>query len=221
MLSIRKIGVIGRTYRHLNRYRQILGILFRYGYGDLIDRLHIDEYIEIGLQMISKKRRERVEKLTRAERVRMAFEELGSTYIKLGQALSTRPDLIPEDFINEFSKLQDSAPSFAFDEARKIIESELKESLGDIYAFFDPVPLASASIGQVHRARLKTGEEVAVKVRRPGIKRTLEVDLEIMLHLATLMERNIEEVALHRPTTIVEEFAPSAGKGNRLHCRSI
>ena len=95
MLSIRKIGVIGRTYRHLTRYRQILSVLFKYGFEGLIERLNIDQYIEIGLQMISKKPRDRVEKLTRAERIRMAFEELGSTYIKLGQVLSTRPDLIP------------------------------------------------------------------------------------------------------------------------------
>jgi len=84
MLSIKKIGVIGRTYRNLNRYRQILTVLFRYGYGDLIDRLKIDQYIEIGLQMISRKSRVRVEKLTRAERIRMALEELGPTYVKLG-----------------------------------------------------------------------------------------------------------------------------------------
>ena len=90
MLSIQKIGVIGRTYRHLNRYRQILAIFFKYGMGDLIDRLKIDQYIEVGLQMISKKRRDRVERLTTAERIRMAFEELGSTFIKFGQVLSTR-----------------------------------------------------------------------------------------------------------------------------------
>ena len=122
MLSIRKIGVIGRTYRHLNRYRQILAILFKYGFGDLIDRLNIDQYIEVGLQMISRKRRDRVEKLTRSERVRIAFEELGSTYIKLGQALSTRPDLIPVDFIQELSKLQDHVPPYPFTEVNKIIE---------------------------------------------------------------------------------------------------
>ena len=94
MISIRKIGIIGRTYRHLNRYRQILTVLFKYGFGDLVETLKIEQYIEIGLQMISRKRRERLEKLTRAERTRMALEELGPTYIKLGQVLSTRPDLV-------------------------------------------------------------------------------------------------------------------------------
>ncbi len=212
MLSIRKIGVIGRTYRHLNRYRQILAVLFKYGFEDLVELLKIDQYIEIGYQMISRKRRERVEKLSRAERVRMAFEELGPTYIKFGQILSTRPDLIPVDFINELSKLQDKVPPFPFSEAKKIIETELALPLEDLFDFFDETPIASASIGQVHRARLKDGEEVAVKIQRPGIAKIIEVDLEIMLYLATLMERNIEELALHRPVKIVEEFARTLEK---------
>ncbi|MDP3284557.1 MAG: AarF/ABC1/UbiB kinase family protein, partial [Desulfobacterales bacterium] len=212
MLSIRKIGVIGRTYRHLNRYRQILTVLFRYGFGDIIELLKIEQYIEIGLQMISRKRRERVEKLTRAERMRMAFEELGPTYVKLGQVLSTRPDLIPVDLTQELSKLQDEVPPFPFSDAKKIIESELGLLSEDIFESLGEIPIASASIGQVHRARLKDGEEVAIKVQRPGIRKTIEVDLEIMLHLATLMERHVEEISLHRPVKIVEEFARTLEK---------
>ena len=207
MLSIRKIGVVGRTYRHLARYRQILAVFFKYGFGDLIELLKIEQYIEIGLQLISKNRRSRLEKLSRAERVRMACEELGPTYIKLGQILSTRPDLVPVDFIKELSKLQDNVPSSPFSEVNKIIESELGAPPEDIFDFFEKAPLASASIGQVYRATLKDGEEVAVKVQRPGIKKIIEVDLEIMLHLATLMERHIEEMSLHQPVKIVEEFA--------------
>jgi ubiquinone biosynthesis protein len=207
MISIRKIGVLGRTYRHLNRYRQILGVLFRYGFGDLIETLKIEQYIEIGLNMISRKRRERIEKLARSERVRMALEELGPTYIKFGQILSTRPDLISIEFLNEFAKLQDNVPPFGFEEFQKTVESELGRPAAAIFAELDPQPLASASIGQVHRAWLHNGDEVVVKVRRPGIEKTIEVDLEIMLHLATLMEKHIEELALHRPVKIVEEFA--------------
>ncbi len=207
MLSIRKIGVVGRTYRHLARYRQILTVFFKYGFGDLVELLKIEQYIEIGLQLISKNRRSRLEKLSRAERVRMACEELGPTYIKLGQILSTRPDLVQVDFIKELSKLQDNVPSSPFSEVSKIIESELGAPPEDIFDFFEKAPLASASIGQVYRATLKDGEEVAVKVQRPGIKKIIEVDLEIMLHLATLMERHIEEMSLHQPVKIVEEFA--------------
>jgi len=212
MLSIRKIGVIGRTYRHLNRYRQILSIFFKYGFGDLIDLLKIEQYIEVGLQLISKNRRDRIEKFSRAERVRMALEELGPTYIKLGQILSTRPDLVPVNFLAELSKLQDDVPASPFHEVRKILEAGLASPPGEIFEFFDETPLASASIGQVYRARLKDGEEVAVKVQRPGIRKIIEVDLEIMLHLATLMERHVEEVALHRPVKIVEEFARTLEK---------
>lgn len=212
MLSIRKIGVIGRTYRHLNRYRQILGVLFKYGFGDLIDTLKIEQYLEIGLQMISRKRREQVEKHTRAERVRMALEELGPTFIKLGQVLSTRPDLIPVEFVEQLAMLQDCVPSFPYSEVARIIESELGLPVGKAFLHFDEGPLAAASIGQVHRAELQDGEQVVVKVQRPGIGKIIEVDLEIMLHLASLMERHVEGFQVARPVKIVEEFARTLEK---------
>ncbi|MGD9214525.1 MAG: AarF/UbiB family protein [Desulfobacteraceae bacterium] len=212
MISIRKIGIIGRTYRHLNRYRQIIGVLFKYGFGDLIETLKIEQYIEIGLQMISRKRRERLEKLSRAERIRMALEELGPTYIKLGQVLSTRPDLVSLDFVTEFSKLQDKVPAVGYEAIVQTIESELHQSMEVLFGHFDPEPLASASIGQVHKARLHNGDEVAVKIQRPGIEHVVEVDLEIMLHLATLAERHVEELSFHQPIKIVEEFARSIEK---------
>jgi len=212
MLSIRKIGVFSRTYRHLARYRQILTVLFKYGFGDLLEMLKIDQYIEVGLQMISKKRAERAEKLTRPQRLRMAFEELGPTYIKLGQILSTRPDLIPVEFIDELSKLQDKVPPFPFSDVRTVVESEFGLPPEELFESLDETPLASASIGQVHRAVLKDGENVAVKFQRPGIRRIIEVDLEIMLHLATLAERHIEELSFHRPVKIVREFARTLEK---------
>ena len=212
MISIRKIGVLSRTYRNLNRYRQILTILFKYGFGDMIELLKIEQYIEIGLQMISKKRRERIERLSKAERMRMSLEELGPTYIKLGQILSIRPDLVPVDFIEELSKLQDKVPAYPFSDLKRIISEEFSKPAEEVFEYLEDTPLASASIGQVHRARLKGGEEVAVKVQRPGIAKIIEVDLEIMLHLATLMERHIEELSLHRPVRIVEEFAKSIEK---------
>ena len=212
MLSIRKIGVVGRTYRHLNRYREILGVLFKYGFGDIVETLKIEQYIEVGLQMISKKRREQIEKLSRAERVRMAVEELGPTFIKLGQILSTRPDLVPLEYARELSKLQDHVPPFPYEEVEAIITRELGQSPGELFEHFESEPLAAASIGQVHRARPADGDEVVVKVQRPGIRKIVEVDLEILLHLASLMERHVEEMEVQRPTRIVEEFARSLEK---------
>jgi ubiquinone biosynthesis protein len=212
MLSIRKIGVIGRTYRHLNRYRQILTVLIKYGFGDLLELLKLDQYIEVGLQVISRKRAAKVERLTRPKRLRMAFEELGPTYIKLGQILSTRPDLVPVSFIEELSKLQDEVPSFPFSDVKKLVQSEFGTSAAELFDQLDEKPLASASIGQVHRATLNDGEAVAVKFQRPGIRKIIEVDLEIMLHLATLAERHIEDLALQRPVKIVEEFARTLEK---------
>ncbi len=212
MLSIRKIGVIGRTYRHLNRYRQILAILFKYGFGDLLERLSIDQYIGAGLQAISRKRSERVEKLTRPQRLRMAFEELGPTYIKLGQILSTRPDLVPVDILEELARLQDEVPPFPFEDVKAVIESEFGVPAEELFDQLDNQPLASASIGQVHKALTKDGEPVAVKFQRPDIQKIIEVDLEIMLHLATLAERHIKEFEIHRPVKIVEEFARTLEK---------
>jgi ubiquinone biosynthesis protein len=211
-MQIRKIGLISRTYRHINRYRQILTILFKYGFGDLVDRLHVGQYLEIGRRMISTSRRERLEKLTRSERIRMGVEELGPTFIKLAQVLSTRPDLIPAEIAQEFSKLQDQVSPFPFSQVREIVTAELKAPLDEKFQYFEEVPLAAASIGQVHRGRLPSGEEVVVKVQRPGIRQTIEADLEILFHLATLIERHVEEIGIQRPTRIVEEFARTLGK---------
>ena len=212
MLSIRKIGVIGRTYRHLTRYRQILGVFFKYGFGDIIERLKIDQYIEVGLQMIAKDRRPRVERLAGAQRLRMAIEELGPTYIKLGQIISTRPDLIPPDVLSELAKLQDHVPPRDYHAIRQVFEDEFGQYPEELFQSFSETPFASASIGQVYQARLKDGERVAVKVQRPGINKTIEIDLEIMLHLATLMESHIEEMVLYQPVKIVDEFAKSLEK---------
>jgi ubiquinone biosynthesis protein len=207
MLSIRQIGVLGRTYRNLIRYRQILSVLFRYGFDDIVDKLKIDQYLEIGVQLITRTRRENIEKLSRAERLRLMVEELGPTFVKFAQILSTRPDILPADVIAEFEKLQDEVPPYPYAQAREIIESELGDRVENLFSSMEEVPLASASVAQVHKAVLPDGDIAAVKVQRPGIKKTMEVDLEIMLHLATLLEKNIEEAAVQKPTRVVEEFA--------------
>ena len=210
-MQIYKIG-IGRTYRHIQRYRQILSILIRHGFGDMVDTLKIEQYLDIGLNIISRKSRENVESLSRSDRIRMAIEELGPTFIKVGQILSTRPDLLPLDLVTELGKLQDCVPPFDFTAVKNILEEELKAPLSEVFSEFEETPLASASIGQVHRARLISGNEVAVKIQHPGIRKTVEVDLEIMLHLATLMEKHLRDMDVHRPTQVVEEFARTLDK---------
>ncbi|MCP4116764.1 MAG: AarF/ABC1/UbiB kinase family protein [Desulfobacteraceae bacterium] len=212
MISIRKIGGLGRRYRHFQRYRQILGIIFKYGFGNVIDALNIDQYIEIGLKLISRNKTERFEKLSGAMRIRMIFEELGPTFIKFGQILSSRPDLIPVNLLTELARLQDRVPPFPFDEVAGIISSEFGRPHEEIFEYMDRTPIASASIGQVHRAGLAGVGEVAVKVQRPGIRKLIEVDLEIMHHLATLAETHVEEIAPHRPVRMVEEFAKSLSR---------
>lgn len=206
-MLLRQIGAFSRTYRHINRYRQILTVFLKYGFGDLIERLNIGQYLEFGRRLIFRGHRAKAEKLTRAERLRLACAELGPTFIKLAQILSTRPDLIPLEFVQELAKLQDQAPPFPFAQVKEIIEDEFKIHLENRFANFTSTPLAAASIGQVHRARLQSGEEVVVKVQRPGIRQLIEVDLEILFHLAILMEKHIEELARQKPTRIVEEFA--------------
>lgn len=196
----------------MQRYRQILAVLFKYGFGDLIDALKIEQYLEIGLQMISRKRREKIGTLSRAVRVRMVLEELGPTFLKLGQILSTRPDLLPVEFMQELTKLQDEVPPFPFPEVEAVVKEELQKPIDQLFSSFDEKPLAAASIGQVHQARMPDGKNVVVKIQRPGIQRTIEVDLEIMTHLAGLMEHHLEGWDIQRPTRVVEEFAHTLEK---------
>lgn len=210
MLSLKKSGVIRRTfrtYRHLKRYRQILSIFIKYGFEDFLEILNIDQYLELGLKILTRKSPQKVDSFSRSERVRMAIEELGPTFIKLGQVLSTRQDLVPEDLIKELVKLQDEVPPFEYSQVVETIENELGSHPDELFLFFEDVPIASASIGQVHKAQLLDGREVAIKVQRPAIKELMETDIEIMLHLSELMERHIEEVAIHKPMEIIEEFS--------------
>ena len=142
----------------------------------------------------------------------MVLEELGPTFIKMGQVLSVRPDLIPLDLAKELSKLQNHVPAFDFDQVAHIIESEFARSWDQVFSHMEKEPFASASIGQVHRATIGQDIPIAVKIQRPGIRKVIEADLEIIHHIAEIMEHNIEEVALFHPVKIVEEFAVTLEK---------
>ena len=206
-MSIRKIGVMSRTYRHVNRYREIIAILVKYGFGDVLAKLELQKHLEFGKGFILGKAAAEIVTLSRWERVRMALEELGPTFVKLGQIMSTRQDMIPQELITELEKLQDKVPPFSTEDVKRIIEEELGSSVDSLFKDFTDSPIASASIAQVHKAALPDGEEVAIKVQRPDIGRIIEVDLEIMLHVATLIEKHLKELEIVHPVEIVEEFA--------------
>nr|WP_320192789.1 AarF/UbiB family protein [uncultured Desulfobacter sp.] len=206
MLSFKTVSKVTKRYRHLVRYQQIIGIIFKYGFENIIDAMKIDHYLDI--IPFSKPH----QKLSRNERIRMVLEELGPTFIKMGQVLSSRPDLIPLDLTRELAKLQDKVPSFSFGQVGQIILAEFGKPISEVFHSFEESPFASASIGQVHRAELSPNESVAVKIQRPGIRKTVEVDLEIIHYLAQVMEKTLEDVEIFRPVKIVEEFAQTLEK---------
>ena len=213
MFSLRKLGAFGRTYRHLQRYNRILQVLLKYGFSDLIGRLHIDQYLESSWQRLGGALPEAtLARLSRPERLRLAFEELGPTFIKLGQLLSSRPDLLPPAYIQELARLQDKIPPVPWAEIDAVFMRECGAPAETLFPEFEHEAMAAASIGQVHRARLADGSRVVVKVRRPGIARLINVDLEIFSHIASLMEQYLEELRGHSPTTVVEEFAESLNR---------
>jgi ubiquinone biosynthesis protein len=193
----------------MNRYRKIISILFKYGFQDLIDKSNLKKHIDLGRIPHQSKSGVETASLSRWERIRMVFEELGPTYTKFGQIMSTRPDLVPQGLIVELEKLQNDVPPFPGDEARGVIENEIGKDILNTFREFTDVPLAAASIAQVHKAVLNDGEEVVIKVQRPGIRKIIEVDLEIMLHLATVLEKYFKGMEILNPIGIVTEFEKS------------
>lgn len=195
-----------QTFRHLRRYQQIGRILTRYGFGHILTQLGIGRALTPGLERLRFSSRE-ILRATPAERARMVVEELGPTFIKLGQILSTRGDILPLDLIRELEKLQDTVPPTAFPLIQEQVEKELKKPLNEIFPTFKPVPVASASLGQVHLATLPDGKEVAVKVFRPGVDKLIETDLDILLELATLAEKRTEWGEFYGVLSLAQEFA--------------
>lgn len=168
---------------HLGRYRQIASTAARHGLGFLVSEFGLGWMVPFHWGLLGHPRRELP--YTRPEHVRMFLEELGTTFIKLGQVLSTRPDLLPPDYVAELAKLRDRAPAVPAAAIIQRVEQELGAPGSKLFARFNPEPLASASIGQVHEALLPSGEEVVVKVQKPGVEGQVETDLAILSELAS------------------------------------
>lgn len=195
---------ISQAFKNAGRVSEILGVLVKHGFADLIHRMGLSHFLPAKYS-----ENERFKELPVAMRLRLSFEELGPTFVKLGQLLAGRPDLIPPQFIEEFERLQDDVAGLPFAAIKKQVESELKRPLDEVFASFEEIPMAAASIGQVHGAVLKTGERVAVKVQRPGIERLIQNDISILRGVAQLMEKYIPEARTINPTGLVEEFFKS------------
>jgi ubiquinone biosynthesis protein len=189
--------------RKLARYRQIITKLVTYGFQDVVGRLRLPARL---ISRLSGRQRSRVAGKAFSERIRLLFEDLGPTFVKLGQLMSLRSDLFPDDLTDELRKLQHAVAPFPGDEAVKIIQEELHVSLDKVFKSFDHEPFASASIAQVHRAVTFTGRTVAVKIQRPGIKHIIDTDLAILQDLAELAEKYLPSLRFYKPSEIISQF---------------
>lgn len=187
-----------RQARYLGRYRQIAHVFWRYGFGYLLDQLGLTALLSLPRRIV---RRSIPDRLSGPERLRLALTALGPTFVKLGQALSTRPDLLPPAWIEELNRLQDTVPPFPADIAIATIEAELEHPIAALFRTFEREPMAAASLGQVHAAELPDGTQVVVKVQRPDIQQTVAIDLAILAELAALAQ---ERTALGEQYDLVE-----------------
>ncbi len=199
---------IPQYFRNLHRLGEILAVLVRHGFGDLVHRIGLSRYVPTRVQqLVPWLSGAQAPELTLDKRLRRVCEELGTTFIKFGQLVASRPDIFGSSIAESLRSLQDQAPPFPVEIVRQVITEELHRPPDDIFASFSEQPLAAGSVAQVHRATLKSGEAVVVKVQRPNIGRMVEADLEILLGLAALIHQNIPESRVFRLTAIVEEFS--------------
>jgi ubiquinone biosynthesis protein len=184
---------LDRTLAHARRYRHIIGVLMRYGFEEAVSLLKRKLTARAAARTVPRNVHPRARGKSRPERLRLALQEMGPTFIKLGQFLSTRPDLLPEAYIAELEKLQDRVPPAKFGKVRVELESALGDRLENIFASFDTTPLAAGSIAQVHRATTRKGRKIVLKVRRPDIVNTVRTECEILETFAGLLNRETHE----------------------------
>ena len=197
--------MLGIRFKHAQRYQEITNAFLKNGFSYFVYRLGLSN------QIFPKHHdtKERMSKQTIGIKLREVLQSLGPTFIKLGQIASTRRDLVPSEIAKELEKLQDQVSGFPFQQVQEIIEMELGEKLEDIFQEFNEKPVASASIGQVHQAVLRTGEMVAVKVQRPDIRSTVQTDLEILDDITRMMEANLSWAKTYQVRKMMAEFSNS------------
>ncbi len=193
----------------LGRVYDLAVILVRYGFAGFVRRIGLAHAFEQAGRALHLKGVEELVQLNTPQRIRRALEEMGPTFIKLGQILATRVDLFPPDWIAEFEKLQDQVPPLPYEHLQDQLEEDLGAPVDKVFAEFNREALAAASIAQVHRARLFSGEQVIVKIRRPGITAIVEADLRLLERLARVVESEVKEMRRYRPVEIVHQFASS------------
>ncbi|TWT87448.1 putative protein kinase UbiB [Pseudobythopirellula maris] len=199
------ITSIPQVYRNANRWREILSVLSKHGLANWVARVELPTFAK---GLLKKRNTDNAGAVGKEQRVRMALEELGPTFIKLGQLLATRPDQVGVELAEELTLLQTAAPADSWEDVRRTIEVDLGSTVEQLYAHFDHQPVASASIGQVHRARMHDGTEVAVKVRHVGIEKRISVDAEILVGLGELAER-LPDLQPYRPKATAIELQRS------------
>ncbi|KLT73961.1 ubiquinone biosynthesis protein [Neisseria arctica] len=198
--------------RDFARMREIITILSKRGLGEFVQRIKLSHKALDGEGEAAPESRY----MSTPRRFRLAFEELGPTFVKLGQVLSTRVDIFDAEWIEEFEQLQSNVAPINSDDIRVLVESYLERPVGEVFRHIEAHPIGSASIAQVHRAELLNGETVAVKLKRPDIERTIQADLRILTHLAGLIESEIPETRRYQPVQMVQYFARSLAKETDL-----
>lgn len=193
------------AYKNIKRLRDIVAVLTRHGFRPFMERLHLTRLLSVHQKVFGKKRVK--EEQGAAVGFRLALEELGPTFIKFGQILSTRPDILPEEFITELLKLQDDVAPFPFKDVAGIIERSFKRPVGELFSRIEDIPIAAASVSQVHRAVTASGDKVVIKVQRPGIAEVVETDVAMLGYIARLALKYMPESAPYDPVGIVDEFS--------------
>ncbi len=192
--------------RNINRYRKIAEVMARHGFGAIVAEMGLASALNLPGRLL---RREPppVTRRTAAQHLREALEELGPTFVKLGQIASTRPEILPPTFIDELSKLQDDVPPAPWEAIKLLLEEELGQPIENVFLALDPTPIASASLAQVYAALLEDETQVVVKVQRPNIERTISTDLSIINDMAGLAAERLSWTAAYDPVGLAEEFA--------------